>query len=61
MAPDLRSVAPPSRQIAWKEMAAMVRKMGKGLTLDLRPAIESMGLGQVIERIGTKRSSKRLA
>jgi hypothetical protein len=42
-------------QIAWKEIEAMVRKTGKGLTIDLRPAIESMGLGHVIEQVGTKR------
>jgi hypothetical protein len=40
---------------AWKEIEAMVRKTGKGLKMDLRPAIESMGLGHVIEQVGTKR------
>jgi hypothetical protein len=40
---------------AWKEIEAMVRKTSKGLTIDLRPAIESLGLGQVIEQVGTKR------
>jgi hypothetical protein len=40
---------------AWKEIEAMVRKAGKGLKIDLRPAIESMGLGHVIEQVGRKR------
>jgi hypothetical protein len=40
---------------AWKEIEAMVRRTSKGLTIDLRPAIESLGLGQVIEQVGTKR------
>jgi hypothetical protein len=39
---------------AWKEIDAMVRKTGKGLTIDLRPAIQLMGLGHVIEQVGTK-------
>jgi hypothetical protein len=40
---------------AWKEIEAMVRKTSKGLTIDLRPAIESLGLGVVIEQVGSKR------
>jgi len=40
---------------AWKEIEAMVRKTGKGLKIDLRPAIESLGLGHVIEQVGTRR------
>ena len=40
---------------AWMEIEAMARKTGKGLKIDLRPAIESLGLGYVIEQVGTKR------
>jgi hypothetical protein len=39
---------------AWKEIEAMARKTGKGLSIDLRPAIKSLGLGHVIEQVGTK-------
>jgi hypothetical protein len=40
---------------AWKEIEAMARATGKKLKLDLRPAIEHLGLEQVIEQVGLER------
>lgn len=40
---------------AWKEVERMARTAGKKLTLDLRPAIEYLGLDQVIEQVGIDR------
>jgi hypothetical protein len=40
---------------AWQEIEAMVRKSGKGLKIDLEPAIEAMGLGRIIDQVGAKR------
>jgi hypothetical protein len=40
---------------AWKEVEAMARTAGKKLKLDLRPAIEYLGLEQVIEQVGLDR------
>jgi hypothetical protein len=40
---------------AWKEMEIMARTMGRKLKLDLRPAIEYLGVGQVIEQLGLER------
>jgi predicted small integral membrane protein len=40
---------------AWKEIEAMVRKAGKGLWVDLEPAIEAMGVDRIVETVGIKR------
>jgi hypothetical protein len=40
---------------AWKEIEAMARAAGKKLNLDLRPAIEHLGLERVIEQVGLER------
>jgi hypothetical protein len=40
---------------AWKEVEAMARAAGKGLQIDLRPAIESLGLKFVLEQVGIRR------
>jgi hypothetical protein len=40
---------------AWKEVEAMARASRKGLQIDLRPAIEVLGLDFVIEQIGRDR------
>jgi hypothetical protein len=40
---------------AWKEIEAMARAAGKKLKLDLRPAIEHLGLEEVIEQVGIDR------
>jgi len=40
---------------AWKEVERMARTAGKKLKLDLRPAIEYLGLDQVIEQVGLDR------
>ncbi len=40
---------------AWKEVENMARTTGKRLVLDVRPAIESLGLGRVIEQVGLDR------
>ena len=40
---------------AWKEVEAMARTARKGLKIDLRPAIETLGLDFVIEQIGRDR------
>ncbi len=45
---------------AWEEIDAMVRRAGKTLTIDLRPAIEMLGLKRVIEQVGTKRVAEAL-
>lgn len=37
---------------AWKEVQAMARASGRGLKIDLRPAIQMLGLKQVIEQVG---------
>jgi hypothetical protein len=39
----------------WKEMEAMARTKGKELNLDLRPAIEYLGLERVLEQVGHER------
>ncbi|HEV3255372.1 MAG TPA: hypothetical protein VG013_00700 [Gemmataceae bacterium] len=40
---------------AWKEVEAMARTAGKTLNIDLRPAIEMLGLDRVIEQVGIDR------
>jgi hypothetical protein len=40
---------------AWKEIETMARTMGKRLTFDIRPAIESLGLDRVIDQVGIDR------
>ena len=40
---------------AWKEVEAMARSTGKTLQIDLRPAIESLGLRRVLEQVGIRR------
>jgi len=40
---------------AWKEVEAMARASGKGLQIDLRPAIEHLGLRRVIDQVGLDR------
>lgn len=40
---------------AWKEIDAMTQAAGKKLDLDLRPAIEYLGLDRVIEQVGIDR------
>src|SRR5262249_9392998 len=40
---------------AWKEIEAMARATGKKLNLDLRPAIEYLGLDRVIGQVGLDR------
>jgi hypothetical protein len=40
---------------AWEEIDAMVRRAGKSPKIDLRPAIELLGLDHVLEQVGTKR------
>lgn len=40
---------------AWKEAETMARASGKSLRIDLRPAIEHMGLGRVIDQVGIDR------
>jgi hypothetical protein len=40
---------------AWKEMEAMARTAGKALTVDFRPAIETLGLDYVLEQVGIAR------
>jgi hypothetical protein len=39
----------------WKEVEEMARTTGKRLVLDVRPAIESLGLDRVIEQVGLDR------
>jgi len=39
----------------WQEVEAMARAGGKGLNIDLRPAIETIGVDRVIEQIGIDR------
>jgi hypothetical protein len=40
---------------AWKEIEAMAKAAGKALPIDLRPAIESLGLKRVLEQVGIDR------
>jgi len=40
---------------AWKEVEEMARTKGKPFVLDVRPAIESLGLKKVIEQVGLDR------
>src|SRR5882724_7928188 len=40
---------------AWKEVEAMARTAGKELKIDLRPAIETLGLEYVLEQVGIER------
>jgi hypothetical protein len=40
---------------AWKEVEAMARASGKALQIDLRPAIEHLGLRRVIDQVGLDR------
>ena len=40
---------------AWKEIEAMTRTARKKLEIDLRPAIEYLGLDHVIEQVGIDR------
>jgi hypothetical protein len=40
---------------AWKEIETMARTAGKKVDIDLRPAIEYLGLGRVIEQVGVDR------
>jgi hypothetical protein len=40
---------------AWKEIEAMARTAKKELKIDLRPAIESLGLKRVLEQVGIER------
>jgi hypothetical protein len=40
---------------AWKEIEAMAKATGKPLPIDLRPAIESLGLKHVLEQVGIDR------
>jgi hypothetical protein len=40
---------------AWKEVEAMAKATGIPLPIDLRPAIESLGLDRVLEQIGIDR------
>jgi len=39
----------------WKEVEAMARTAGRKLKIDLRPAIEYLGLKQVVEQVGLAR------
>jgi len=41
--------------VTWKEVEAMARATGKQLVFDIRPAIDSLGLGAVIEQVGLDR------
>jgi len=43
---------------AWKEVEVMARAAGKKFQIDLRPAIEHLGLEKVIEQVGKKRVMK---
>jgi hypothetical protein len=45
---------------AWQEIEAMVRKAGRGLKIDLAPAIEALGLDRVIEQVGARRVAEEL-
>jgi hypothetical protein len=40
---------------AWKEVEAMARTAGKALQIDLRPAIETLGLKYVLDQVGIDR------
>jgi hypothetical protein len=40
---------------AWKEVEAMAKAARRTLQIDLRPAIESLGLKQVLEQVGIGR------
>jgi hypothetical protein len=40
---------------AWKEVEAMAKTAGKALQIDLRPAIESLGLDRVLDQVGIDR------
>jgi hypothetical protein len=40
---------------AWKEVEAMARAARKGLNIDIRPAVEILGLDKVIEQAGIDR------
>lgn len=40
---------------AWKEIEDMARATGKRLKFDIRPAIESLGLDEVIQQVGLDR------
>ncbi|HVS35177.1 MAG TPA: hypothetical protein VMS17_06310, partial [Gemmataceae bacterium] len=40
---------------AWREVEAMARTAGKKFEIDLRPAIEYLGLKQVVEQVGLAR------
>jgi hypothetical protein len=40
---------------AWREVEGMARATGKRLQIDLRPAIESLGLRHVLEQVGIRR------
>jgi hypothetical protein len=40
---------------AWEAVEVMVRKTGKGLNIDLEPAIRAMGVGRIIDTVGIER------
>jgi hypothetical protein len=41
--------------VLWEEVEAMARTAGKKFQIDLRPAIEHLGLNKVIEQVGLQR------
>jgi hypothetical protein len=45
---------------AWKEIEAMAKAAGKALPMDLRPAIETVGLNYVLEPVGIDRVLKEV-
>jgi hypothetical protein len=45
---------------AWEEIEDMVRRAGKPLNIDLRPAIEMLGLDHVMEQVGLQRVAEAL-
>jgi hypothetical protein len=45
---------------AWEEVEAMARRGRRTLTFDLRPAIETLGLPEVIRQIGVKKLLEKL-
>jgi hypothetical protein len=46
--------------VAWKEVKAMARQRRPGLTIDLRPAVEDLGLDEVIRQIDAKAILERM-
>jgi hypothetical protein len=41
--------------MAWKEIDAMARRLGKPLKFDIRPAVESLGMEEFINQVGIGR------